>query len=169
MNKSLAEELQIEVIDDTPEMDKPYVKGVEEEKENLDSKEDSDGSDLEGYSEKVQKRLKKMKYDYHEERRAKESAVRMREEAVRFAETAKQENDRLKKLIEVGGKALTSASEARVDTEISSAEKLYKDAYDNGDSDSMLQAQKKIATLTYEKNRLNMRLKTKRYNSLIFF
>ena len=155
MTESVAEDLQVEVVDDTPEMDKPYVKGSGEEKENSDSKEASDGDDLESYSEKVQKRLKKMKYDYHEERRAKESAVRMREEAVKFAENAKRENERLKKLLEVGGKALTSASEARVDTEIRSAEKLYKEAYDNGDSDSMLQAQKQIAKLTYEKNKLN--------------
>ena len=96
-----------------------------------------------------------MKYDYHEERRAKESAERMREEAIKFAENQKHENERLKKLIEVGGKALTSASQARVDSDLVTAEKLYKDAYDNGDSEGMLQAQKKIATLTYEKNKIS--------------
>tara|TARA_R110002020_G_scaffold388773_1_gene599469 strand:- start:638 stop:1576 length:939 start_codon:yes stop_codon:yes gene_type:complete len=152
MNKSLAEELQVEVVDDTPETDKPFVK---EEKKEEEVKETSEENELEGYSEKVQKRIKKMKYDYHEERRAKESAERMREEAIKFAENQKHENERLKKLIEVGGKALTSASQARVDSDLVTAEKLYKDAYDNGDSEGMLQAQKKIATLTYEKNKIS--------------
>ena len=63
MNKSLAEELQVEVVDDTPETDKPFVK---EEKKEEEVKETSEENELEGYSEKVQKRIKKMKYDYHE-------------------------------------------------------------------------------------------------------
>lgn len=158
MNKSLAEELDIEVVDDTPETDKPFVKESKEEVKEVPkdtAKEPTDENDLEGYSEKVQKRIKKMKYDYHEERRAKESAERMREEAIKFAESQKNENERLKKLIEVGGKALTSVSQARVDSDLVTAEKAYKDAYDNGDSDGMLQAQKKIATLTYERNKIS--------------
>jgi|TARA_R110000803_G_scaffold156719_2_gene221285 hypothetical protein len=154
MNNTLEEELQVEIVDDTPEQDKPFVKEPDQPEVRDQDAESSEDNDLEGYSEKVQKRIKKMKYDYHEERRAKESAVRMREEAVKFAENANHENARLKKLIEIGGKALTSASEARVDNDLGSAERLYKEAYENGDSDSMLQAQKQIATLTYEKNKL---------------
>ena len=85
---SVAEEdMEIEVVDDRPMEDRVPPRA---EAEPSPSDDDSDDEAAE-YSERVQKRIKKLKYDYHEERRAKESADRERDEAVGFAQRVYQE------------------------------------------------------------------------------
>ena len=72
--KKLAEEkLEIEIEDDTP----PEDRGRKPMKEPVDEVTDEE---LASYDEKVQKRIKKFTRGYHDERRAKEQALREREE-----------------------------------------------------------------------------------------
>jgi hypothetical protein len=69
-------EIELEIEDDTPEEDRgrePLPKDLVEELE---------ADELEDYSDKVKTRLKQMKKVYHDERRAKETADRERQEAV---------------------------------------------------------------------------------------
>ena len=85
-----ANDIKIEVVDDTPEQDRgrqPLPKNIVEELEN---------DDLEEYSDKVKKRLSQMKKVWHDERREKERFSREREEAVRYAQRAFEENKQLK-------------------------------------------------------------------------
>ena len=137
------DEVEVEVVDDTPEEDAPFVDGGEEGED-----------DLGNYGKKVQSRIKKLKFDYHDQRRAKESAERMKEEAIQFAQTQRQENERLKKLLDDGTEALRSVSKSKVASDLAAIEREYQDAHDQGDSARMLEAQKKLANSTYEGKRL---------------
>jgi len=76
------EELKVEIEDDTPAEDRNKVPMPRELVNEIEK------DDLEEYSEKVQTRIKQMKKVFHDERRAKETASREREEALRFAQQA---------------------------------------------------------------------------------
>ena len=75
------EEFDLEIIDDRPEEDRvpPRAESESGFEESLDD-------EVEEYSGRAGKRINKLKYEYHEERRQRESSERMREEAVRYAE-----------------------------------------------------------------------------------
>tara|TARA_R100000781_G_scaffold106119_1_gene70081 strand:+ start:424 stop:1383 length:960 start_codon:yes stop_codon:yes gene_type:complete len=137
-------DLDIEIVDDVPKEDAPYV--------GKETKEGED--DLGDYSKKVQTRIKKLKFDFHEERRAKESSERMREEAIRVAEIQRSENERLKKLLDQGSVALQDVSKKKVESDLVAIQKEYQDAYDAGDSEKMVLAQKKLADATYDQRKI---------------
>ena len=143
--------MNIEIVNDVPEKDIPYTKKSSSEKIE-DNPED--GEELENYSNRVQKRIKKLKHDWHEERRVKEEAQRMREEAVNFAQVQQTENDKLRKLLTEGGQALSNVSKAKAEADLKSIEETLKSAYDEGDNNAIVEAQKKLAQLTFEKERL---------------
>ena len=65
-------EVEVEIVDDTPEEDKGRARRAEGAEPDIPNDEE-----LESYSEGVQKRLKKMKWEFHEERRAKEEAAKL--------------------------------------------------------------------------------------------
>jgi hypothetical protein len=79
---------EIEVVDDTPPEDRGRKPMVEPPKEVTDE-------ELAKYDEGVQKRIKHFTKGYHEERRAKETAEREREEAFKLAQAVLEENKKL--------------------------------------------------------------------------
>ena len=139
---------EIEVVDDTPEEDR----GKPRRAEGVEPKIPND-EEIENYNENVQKRIKQLKYEFHEERRAKEEAARLQDEALRYAEQIKQENDRLKKTINDGEAVLVNQAKSRVDAQLEKAEAAYKSAYETGDADALIEAQKNIAKLSVEKDK----------------
>ena len=139
---------EIEVVDDTPEEDK----GKPRRAEGVEPKIPND-EEIENYNENVQKRIKQLRYEFHEERRAKEEAARLQDEALRYAEQIKQENDRLKKTINDGEAVLVNQAKGRVDAQLEKAEAAYKSAYETGDADALIEAQKTIAKLSVEKDK----------------
>ena len=139
---------EIEVVDDTPEEDR----GKPRRAEGVEPKIPND-EEIENYNENVQKRIKQLKYEFHEERRAKEEAARLQDEALRYAEQIKQENDRLKKTINDGEAVLVNQAKGRVDAQLEKAEAAYKSAYETGDADALIEAQKNIAKLSVEKDK----------------
>ncbi|MBV5333883.1 hypothetical protein JZU57_01285, partial [bacterium] len=82
-------EEEIEVVDDTPVEDRNR-KPMEEPPKDVTDEE------LAKYDESVQKRIKHFTKGYHEERRAKETALREREEALKLAQSIVEENKKLK-------------------------------------------------------------------------
>ena len=133
--------IEIEIIDDTPLEDrgrKPLDEPVEEVTDE----------ELESYDAKVQKRIKKLGRGYHDERRAKEEAMRMREEAINVAQIAIDENKRLQAQLHEGSKIFIDQGKTNAETELSVAKKAFKEAYDSGDSDALVEAQQKIAEAT---------------------
>ena len=134
-------EIDIEIVDDTPPEDKgrkPMAEPVEEVTDD----------ELEAYDEKVQKRIKKLGRGYHDERRAKEEALRMREEAIRVAQIAVEENKRLQSQLHEGSKLFIDQGKNSAETELGLAKKAFKDAYESGDSDALVDAQQRISEAT---------------------
>jgi hypothetical protein len=103
----------------------------------------------------VQKRIKKLKFEYHEERRRKETADREREAAVQYAQQIKGENDRLRKNLNEGESVLITQAKARIASELVGAKAAYKAAYEAGDADAVLNAQEKLMKLQNESSRVD--------------
>jgi hypothetical protein len=136
--------IDIEIEDDTPPEDRnkePMPKEIVDELDN---------DELEEYSDKVKIRLKQMKKVWHDERRAKEAAYREQQEAIDYARRVTEENQRLKKQYAAGeveyAATATNAAELRLDA----AKKAYREAYDSGDGDKLVDAQQAMQEATYE-------------------
>ena len=112
------EEVEVEVIDDRPPEDRKPPK-VETAKNDVEE-------EIEGINDKVQKRIDKLKYEYHEERRAKEASDRLREEAVNYAQKIQGENKRLSALINKGEEALLGQISAKSTAELEKAKAEFK-------------------------------------------
>jgi hypothetical protein len=141
-------DIEIEVVDDTPEPDKgrkPLEEPVNEVAED----------ELSKYDESVQKRIKKITHGYHDERRAKEAALREREEALKFAQQVIEENKRLKKDLGQNTDALIQTAKNTTELELDQARKKYKEAYDAGDSDQLLAAQEALTVAKLKLDRIN--------------
>jgi len=137
---------EIEVVDDTPEEDR----GRPRRSENAEPEIPSD-EELENYSDKVQGRIKKLRFEYHEERRAKEEAERLREEAIIAAKKLHEENQRLKSLSSKSEEALVNQAKTRVAAQLEQAKGMYRQAYETGDTDAILSAQEKLTELQAQK------------------
>jgi len=133
------DELEIEIVDDTPEEDRRNATPLPKE-----IVEDIDKDDLEAYSGEAKKRLMQMKKAMHDERRAKEAAFKEQEEAVAFAQKIYQENQNLKSKLTHGEQTLVSSVKENVVRELEEAKRAYREAYDSGDADRMVEAQEKL-------------------------
>ena len=135
-NKQEAPEMELEIVDErAPEDRKPPR--TKEAKE-------SDDEELEGYSEKVKKRINKLKYDFHEERRAREDAERLREEAVRVAQELNNKNQHFQTIINQGEGVLVNQIKERAGLAVDKARSEYKEAYETGETDKVIAAQEAL-------------------------
>jgi hypothetical protein len=141
-------DFELEIEDDTPEQDRnrqPLPKEMVQELEE---------DELEEYSEKVKTRLKQMKKVWHDERREKESALREQQEAVSLAQKLVEENKNLKGRLTEGEKSLIMTATREAELDMQMTERAYKEAYDSGDSDQILEAQKKLNAVSNRLERL---------------
>ena len=140
-------DLEIEVVDDTPKADR----------DRKPSKPPTDVTDeeLEGYSEKVRNRIKHISKGYHDERRAKEAAFREREELESLAQRLVEENKTLKGDVGTTREALLDQAKRVVDSELNGAKIAYKDAYESGDADRLLEAQEHLTTAKLKADKLD--------------
>lgn len=143
-----APEVEIEVVDDTPEvdrgrkpMDTPPTEPTDEE--------------LASYSESVRSRFKHFTKGYHEERRAKEAAQREKEEALRFAQALVDENNRLKGTVNQGQEVLLEQAKKTVSGEIAAAMAKLKAAKDAFDVDGEIEAQRELFAAQLKEDRVN--------------
>jgi hypothetical protein len=139
-------EVEVEIVDDTPEEDKG--------REPLKAEKDEQEDELENYSEKVQKRINQLNHRYHDERRAKEVLVRQNEEAIRLARTVYEENERLKQTLSWGQQEYAREAEAKIDYAQKLAEDKYRKAYETGDTDGVLEAQRELNDTAIQKAQL---------------
>lgn len=138
------DEVEIEVLDDVPEED---VRDARPAGDRLDVDGDEFEQEIQDYSENAQKRIKAVKYEFHEERRAKEAAERQSAEAVRYAEQVAADNQALKQSLENSNTVLIEQYGARTDAELDKARSEFKDAYEGGDTDALLAAQENLSKL----------------------
>ena len=133
-----ADDFDLEIEDDTPPQDRgrePLPKEVVEELEN---------DTLDDYSERVKQRLAQMKKVWHDERRAKESADRERQEAVKYAQQVAHENKRLKSTLSSGEEDYVKTLHGALSTQLEMAKRDYREAYDSGDSEKIIEAQSRM-------------------------
>ena len=131
-------EIDIEIEDDTPPEDKgrdPLPKEVVDELENYN---------LQEYSDRVKQRMSQLKKVWHDERRAKESAAREREEALKYAQQIASENKRLKTTLSSGEETYIETLKHGLEQQLEMSKREYRSAYDMGDTDKIIEAQTKM-------------------------
>jgi len=133
-----APEIEIEIVDDTPEDDRNRTPIPKEIVEKLETDE------LGEYGEEVKEKLKQMKKVWHEERRAKEAALREQQEAIAYAKKVAEENKKMRQMIHSGEKEYVETIQSSAAMQVEMAKKGYKEAYESGDVDQMMEAQQKL-------------------------
>jgi hypothetical protein len=140
-------DIEIEIVDDTPEADrrrrpsKPPEEVTDEE--------------LGEYSDKVRNRIKHFSKGYHDERRAKEAALRERQELESYARQLVDENNNLKGTVGKSQEVMLEQAKRSVVAELETAKKAYKEAYEAGDTDAVLEAQEALTTARFRSERIN--------------
>lgn len=146
--KKSVDDVDIEIVDDTPPEDRgrqPMPKEIVEELE---------ADELEEYSDKVKQRLKQMKKVWHDERREKERVMREQNEALSVAQRLKEENEKLRKQYSQGEKSYVDTYKQAAEYQLEKAKSEYKQAYDRGDTDAILAAQEVINDAQMKLNRV---------------
>ena len=138
----------IEVEDDTPEADRGREPMPAEVVAELEADE------LDEYSDKVKIRLKQMKKVWHDERREKERVMREQTEALNAAQRLLEENRRLKSTLSEGEQTLVGSFKQTAEYELAQAKRAYKDAYEAGDTDRVLDAQEQLNAAQYKLQQL---------------
>ena len=141
-------EPEIEVVDDTPPADRNRTPMAEPPKEFAED-------ELTKYDEGVQKRIKHFTKGYHEERRAKETAQREKDEALRFAQAMAEENKKLKGSVNQNQAALIEQAKKVVANELETAKRQYKAAYESGDSEALVNAQEALTGAKMKADKVN--------------
>jgi len=141
---SQQDDFEIEIEDDTPPEDRgrePLPQKIVEELEQ---------DELEDYSEKVKTRLKQLKKVWNDERRDKDAAIREQKEAIEYAKRILEENRALKTKLSDGEKTYLDTYKTAAEMELDNAKRSYKEAYDAGDTDKLVDAQEKITNANYK-------------------
>jgi hypothetical protein len=137
-------EVEIDIIDDTPAQDrdrKPLPKEIVEELEK---------DDLTDYSDRVKERMAQLRKVYHDERRDKEAAAREREEAIRYAQAIQEENKRLKSSLTSGEQTYVETLKQSASRDLEISKRDYREAYDTGDTDRIIDAQQRMNEAQYK-------------------
>ena len=137
-------DVEIDIVDDTPEQDrdrKPLPKEIVEELEKDEAEE---------YSQRVKERMAQLKKVWHDERREKEAAAREKEEAIRFAQAIQEENRRLKTNLSSGEQTYIQAIASAAEKDLALAKRDYREAYDTGNTDAIIDAQQRMNEAQYK-------------------
>jgi len=127
-------EVEVEIIDDTP------VKDRGREPLNREVADPTD-EEINSYSDGVQKRIKELTHARHDERRAKEALLREKKELERLAEHMANENKKLKAYVQTGSEQYAESIKKVAENDLEDAKRKYKEAYESGDSDALVAAQ----------------------------
>jgi hypothetical protein len=127
-------EVEVEIVDDTPEKDrgrKPLDREVA----------DPTDDEIESYSDGVKKRIKELTHARHDERRAKEALLREKQELERLAQHMVSENNRLKQYVNTGTEQYAASQLSLAETEVEKAKRQLKEASEAFDTDGVVAAQ----------------------------
>jgi hypothetical protein len=131
------DDVEIEIVDDTPVQDRgrrPLDKEVE----------DPTDDEIENYSDKVKVRIKELTHARHDERRAKETLYREKQELERLAQHMVEENKRLKQYVNNGSEQYDAMAKTIANAELEKARREYKVAQEAFDTDAILAAQEAL-------------------------
>ena len=133
-------DFEIEVEDDTPPQDKGRRPSEPEFVEQLEKDE------LDEYSVEAKKKIDGFRKIYHDERRAKEAADRERQEAIDIAKKLYEENKSLKGRVNSTEMVAIDSFKSNAEQELVMAKKEYREAYESGDSEKLVEAQEKMTS-----------------------
>lgn len=142
-------DIEIDVIDDTPAKDRNRERMPKEMVEELEK------DDLTEYSDGVKKRMAQLTKVYHDERRDKEAAAREKDEAIRFAQQIVEENKRLKASLTSGEQVYIEVAKKSATAEMDMAKRDYREAYDSGDTERIIDAQQRMNEAQYKLTQTN--------------
>jgi len=141
-----------ELLQETKETEKEVEAKSESKVEEKEETEEDPG--LAEYSEKVQKRIKKLTFQ------AKEAERRERA-AVEYAKGLKNKYESIEKKFEDTDTNYLKEYDARIDSEREKAKSELKIALDSQDADQIMEAQDKLTKLAVEKEKVSMSLADK--------
>jgi GH15 family glucan-1,4-alpha-glucosidase len=122
-----------------------------EEPESQDEgkvKQASNEDELDSYSKGVQSRIKKLTERYRQEERDKAEAVRLSQQLI-------EENNKLKTRVKALDTGYLSEYGSRLESQTESAKRVYKEAYEAGDTDKMLEAQQALSNIAVQQQQYN--------------
>jgi hypothetical protein len=131
------DDVEIEIVDDTPERDrgrKPL------EREVADPTDD----EIDNYSEGVKKRIKELTHARHDERRAKEALLREKQELERLAQHMVEENKKLKQYVQTGTEHYVASQVQVAESEVEKAKQQLKQATEAFDTEAIIAAQEAL-------------------------
>tara|TARA_R100000935_G_scaffold3666_2_gene9240 strand:+ start:1015 stop:1917 length:903 start_codon:yes stop_codon:yes gene_type:complete len=149
----MADAMQSEEVEELTEVELPESETEEEEESAVEvaeteSKETNDTeSEIEDYSESVKKRIGKLTFKVRE-------AERREQAAVDYAKSVQEDLNKTKNKLSKTDQNLYDEYKSRVSSELLGAQDRYKKAYENGDTDSLMEAQKDLAKLAVEEESL---------------
>lgn len=141
-----------ELLQETKEPEKEVEAKPEPKFEQKEETEEDPS--LAEYSEKVQKRIKRMTFQIKE-------AERRERAAVEYAKGLKNKYESIEKKFEDTDTNYLKEYDARIESEREKAKSELKNALDNNDTDQILEAQDKLTKLAVEKEKVSMSLADK--------
>ena len=151
--ESEQESVSFEIEDDAPQsaqetiVDQSPVQAESEETSTIVQGEDD--SELENYSEKVQKRINQLTAK-------RKQAIEEAEAAYAYAQSLQQQNEEMKQRMAQLDQGYIAEYDGRVESQTAAAKRMLQEAYDGGDMEKMAQAQELISSLAIEKERLRI-------------
>jgi len=142
------DDIEIEVVDDTPEEDRGRAPMET-------PPEDPTDDELASYKPKERNKIREFHRAYHDDRRANEAASKEKEEALLFAKAMMEENNKLKGSVDESHSALLEQAKKNVAAELQDSRKKYKEAFESGDSDAMVEAQDLMTSAKLKAERLH--------------
>jgi hypothetical protein len=134
------DKIEIEIEDDTPVEDR----GRRTSKPEFVEKVEKDELDL--YSQEARSKIDAFRKFYHDERREKEKALREQQEAIQVAKNLYEEIKQLKGRVNSSDEAAVNSFKTSAEQELAMAKKEYREAYDAGDSEKLVEAQDKLTS-----------------------
>ena len=142
------DDFEVEVEDDTPPEDKGKTPSDPEFVESLERDE------LDEYSAEAKKKIAGFRKIYHDERRKADEADRERQEAINIAKKLYEENKALKGKVNSTEAVAVDSFKTSAEQELAMAKKEYRDAYESGDGDKLVEAQERMTSAKIKLDRV---------------
>ena len=134
------DKIEIEVEDDTPVEDRGRKRSKKDFIEEVEKDE------LDAFSAEAKSKIDAFRKFYHDERREKERAMREQKEALDLAKKLYEEVKQLKGKVNTSEEVAVNSFKSSAERELEMAKKEYREAYDAGDSERLVEAQDKITS-----------------------
>lgn len=165
--KETEKEFEISIVDELTDGKENEDEDSEDKEEEVEEKagadddegdhadELDDDDEVKNYSKNVQKRIKQLTWQKNQERRKSEEAARLRDEAINFARNQQQQIEHMQRVLAQGERSMMDTASARYKAELESAKAQYRKAYEEGDTDKLIDAQEKMARISAQAQRWN--------------